>query len=293
MTRTSSFIYQGANRDHLSPNPNETTRLLPKSTVSKRTGWVAVALVIVVFTGTIWESFSGKYKGTEFIIQPQELSKSVPYVKPPETIYELPKNESYQEKHLDHTSNNSQWVPYVKPPENIYELPMNESCQEKYLDRSSNNYCVTTPDLCEENYNCPRAAMVHFNRHATLPGFVSSYGTDAFEFISSAPAKMGKFCQRELFKNKVAYASSLQKYPIPNKGPSCGSSGRTYLISTDGCIIDGNHGMKTCDDLNLTVKVLVIHSTFFRAVEDVKKYLHVCWTRALSSKICHLRKFLR
>jgi hypothetical protein len=326
MTRTSSFIYQGTHRNPLSFNPNETTHLLPKSPVSKRTGWVAVALVIVVFTGTIWESFSGKTIGTEFIIQPQELSKSilyvkppentselpknesyqenyldhtsnnsqwVPYVKHPETIYKPPKNESYQENYPDHTSNNSQWVPYVKPPKNINKLPMNESCQEEYLDRSSGNYCVTVPGLCETKFNCPRSAMVHFNMHGTLPGFVSWYGTDAFEFISSAPAKMGKFCQRELFKIEVDYAIDRQKDPIPNKVPPCGDDGRNYLLSDDGCIIDGNHGMKACADLNLTVNVLVIHSTFFRAVEDVKKYLHLCWTRVLSSDICHLRKFFR
>ena len=236
----------------------ETMHLIPKPMVSKKRSCFTVALVVIaIFTMAITcKSFSGDTACIEpvAVIQTQTLSLC---------------------------------TPYKQPPGDIYKLPLNESCQEKYLDHTSNNMCKTTDDLCSNEFNCPRAALVQFNPHATLLGFLSwlGTGTGTFEYVLS---KTVKICQGEIFQNKVDYDISLQKNPIPGKKISCGEQGRIYPISAEGCVVDGNHGTVACQLLNMPIRVIRFDSPFFLLVENAKSFIHSCWNRTLNAKICHL-----
>jgi hypothetical protein len=254
--RTGGVGYQIQEQLHTSISispPQETTHLLPSTSAPPGRNWINVSFIVMgIYTMIIiWRSFSKETTQTELVARPPEAPR---------------------------------WTPYVILPENIYELPMNQSCQEKYLDRSSNNLCTTIQDLCQDTYNCPREAMVKFNPHATLEGFLAWQGNATMEEVSSETVKL---CQREIFKNIVDYDISLQKNPIPGEILPCGE--RVYLISAEGCVVDGNHGVTACKILKMPIKVIRLDSSFFPLIEKVKSYIDGCWNRVLSAALCHLQ----
>jgi hypothetical protein len=234
--------------------PQETTHLL-RPTVSKRGDCNRLTVPFTVFAictvVIVLKSFSGSAAGIEPVGQSQDLSS---------------------------------WTP-IKLPENIYELPMNESCQEKYLDHSSNNLCRTVHNLCQE-YNCPREAMPQFSTDATVLGFMSLQENVSSEYI---PAKEIHICQGEVFKIKVKYdIDRITKYPIPGEIAPCGEEGRIYPISAEGCALDGNHDCVGCMFCEKSIRVRRMILTFFAAVEKSKAYIAGCKNRTLPSKICLL-----
>jgi hypothetical protein len=175
---------------------------------------------------------------------------------------------------------------FIKPPSDIYDWPLNRSCREEYLDTSSNNMCwdKDNPCLAAEKYNCPRVVLPQLNLHATVFGFLSWYGNGTYEYI---PAQKVRICQREIFRNKVEYDISKQLYPIPGVLVPCEEEGRTYPISLEGCIVDGTHGAEACTELQKYIKVIRFAVPFLLLAETMKTYLHLCWKRELSAKICH------
>jgi hypothetical protein len=68
----------------------------------------------------------------------------------------------------------------------------------------------------------------------------------------------------------------------------CGEEGRTYPISLEGCVVDGDHGVEACMELQESVKVIKVAAGFFPLTEAAKNYIKLCWKRLLSAKICHL-----
>jgi len=234
--------------------PQEASHLLSNRSVSRR-NWTKVAFVVmsVYMIVFIQNSFSGRITPVEFVGQPQKPARWV--------------------------------IPYETPPDNIQDLPMQESCQEKYLDHTSNNLCTTIEDLCLDTYNCPRGSMVQFNPHATLEGFLFLQGISTIEIVSSETVHL---CQREIFENKVEYDISLQKKPVPGETVPCGEEGRIYPISSEGCVIDGNHGVAACKLRKMPIRIVRINCLFFPAIEKVKSYIDGCWRRVTNITICHL-----
>lgn len=180
----------------------------------------------------------------------------------------------------------AQRTTFIKPPHDIYDWPLKQSCKEEYLDNSSNNMCwdKDNPCLDAEKYNCPRLVLPQLNPHATLFGFTSWYGNGTYEYI---PAEEVRICQREIFRNKVEYDISKQLYPIPGELMPCEEEGRTYPISLEGCVVDGNHAIEACKKLKKHVKVIRFATRFLPLAEAMKSYLHLCWKRILNVKICH------
>ncbi len=176
-------------------------------------------------------------------------------------------------------------ITVIKPPDNIYSLPLNESCKMEYLDHSPNNLCWKEKGLCLDTYNCPSQALCHFSPQATLAGFLSWHGNGTHAYIA---AKKVLICQREIFKSKVDDNMSRQRDLIPGEQLPCGEEGRDYPLSSEGCVVDGSHGIAACKQLDLFVKVIRFTSRFFPLVEAAKTYIDLCWKRLLAVEICHL-----
>jgi len=188
--------------------------------------------------------------------------------------------------------NSTPFVPqttdFTPLPSNIYGLPLNESCKVEYLDPSPKNLCWKVEGLCRDNYNCPRLVMCQFNPHATLLGFAFWFKNNTnvtYEYISAGEVLL---CQREVFADKVEFDKKKQKHPIPGEQLPCEKEGRIYPISSEGCAIDGNHGVTACKELGLFVKIIRFTTPFFSLVEAAKNYTDLCWNRLLSADICHL-----